>query len=355
VVSESEQLSITEALYPAIPASHQHARESFLFGGEGNLKEWDPVKYPGAECGKTKITEKCDDKHNCDYPRKLIPWDCTRLLCPICSPRAITRASNKATDHIWSTLSELKKAAPHIGWNVSSVIISAPQKFWNLEFDDLKKVFRKSLKHLGTENVAAILHLWRFRNNTTGEESDSIPWKEYRTNPDNYQKILAPHFHCFVIGKMVKSPKYHQDSDGWIYKKKRNKRGTLTRKDVFQIAHYAFTHASISTTKKRRYVAYYGLFNSIGVIDKRVDYKEIICPKCKNQRVHRQDYHCWSSGVDTFGLEEPAVKPIVHRKWAFRGDWQRWIPNVVFKDLDQGLDFTGIDAPFKEVEYVGLD
>lgn len=353
--TESVQLSIASSLYPAIPASHDIGRESHLISGNGDLKEWDYVKYPDAECGKTKFAIKCKDEYQCDYPFDLIPWDCTRLLCPVCYKRALTRAANKATDHVWSTLSELKSAIPEIGWRISSVIISVPRELWHLEFDDLKKKFRRSLKHLGTENVAAILHLWRFRNTATGEETESVPWKEYKENPGLYEKVVQPHFHCFVIGKMVKSPKYFQDSGGWVYKKKRSKHGALNRKDVFRISHYALSHASISTTRKRQYVAYYGLFHSIGVIEKTTTLEPVICPKCNNQRVIRTEFHNWIAGVDYYGLEEPAVKAIVHRKWAFRGKWQRWVGGLKSRDLDCGLDFSGVEAPTKAIDYVEFD
>ena len=72
-----------------------------------------------------------------------------------------------------------------------------------------------------------------------------------------------------------------------------------------------------------------------------------MCPKCENQRVQRTDFHNWIAGVDYYGLEEPAEKMIVHRKWRLRG--------IDYGDLDCGLDFTGIEAPTKAIEYVELD
>jgi len=67
------------------------------------------------------------------------------------------------------------------------------------------------------------------------------------------------------------------------------------------------------------------LFHSIGVIETTKDFEPVMCPKCNNQRVMRTEFHNWVAGVDTYGLEEPAVKVTVHRKWAFRGKWERWI------------------------------
>jgi hypothetical protein len=341
-------------LYPAIPAKHEDEREEFLLPCEGEVK--DDWKHPEAECGKTKIVRDCGKDSNCDYPKELIPWDCTRLLCPVDGKRALKRAANKSKTHIWATLSELKMLVPWIAWMLSSVIISVPPELWYLEFDDLKRMFRKSLKVLGTENVAAILHLWRFREKATGKEVEpnSVSWKKYEKNPEAFERVLSPHFHCLVLGKMVTSSKYYKDSGGWVYKKKGDR---LNKKDVYRIVYYALSHASISTTKRRQYVAYYGLFNSLKEIDdeKHIDFEPIMCPKCNKQRVDRTVYHRWVAGVDTFGLEVPAVKMIVHRKFAFREKWQRWVPAVKFRDLDGGLDFSGYDAPVKEVEVVDLD
>lgn len=315
-------------LYPAIPAKDEAREEQFCLPSGGKVKEWDEVKHPDAECGKTKYTIKCKDETHCDYPVDLVPWDCGRLECPICYGRALKRASNKARDHIWNTLSELKGLVPHIKWSLSSVIISPPQKLWSLGYDELKKHFRRSLKSLGTENVAAIMHLWRFRSKETGEEIEphSIQWKEYKKNPDAFERVKSPHWHCFVIGRMVRSKLYHRKT-GYIYKKKQNgnKGYSLDRKDVFRITYYALSHAAISITKKRQYVSYYGLFNSLHVIEEIPDYYEVICPKCKQPRVRRIEYHLFVAGVDCYGLEEPFSRKRVHRKWAFRSKWQRWI------------------------------
>ncbi len=356
VVLKSEQLSINSSLYPAIPLNDEQGMtstrsqiEAFLIPGNGKALIWDQVKYPGAECGKTKYTIKCDDKHDCDYPVELIPWCCNRYECPICYPAAVKQGAVGIREHVWNTLLEMKKAFHRTKWIVSSVIISAPQEFYDLDFDKLHYYFRGSLKHLGTKNVASIFHMWRYRDKTTGEEMEKVPWNLYKANPGNYQKIVAPHWHCFVIGKMVDSPIYHQKSGGWIYKKMKSdttESYRLTKKDVYNIAYYALTHAAISTTRRRHAIRYYGMFWRLTITEKRVDYEEIICPKCEHQRVQRQEFHDWLCGVDTWGLETPAVKMIVNRTYALRG--------IEYGDLDDGLDFQGYYAPIKEVDYVDL-
>ena len=346
----SKQLSITQSLYPATPLNHDIQEEdNFILPREGVLKEWDQVRYPSAECGKTKYTIKCKDEHHCDHPVELIPWDCKRYECPVCSGGALKQGAVGIREHVWNTCVEIKKAFPGTRWIISSVIISAPREIYDKSYENQHRHLRSSLKHLGTQNVAAIYHRWRYRNTVTGEEFEKIPWKEYKSNPDIYQKTVAPHWHCFVIGKMVKSSEYFKKSGGWVYKKMKSDRDTysLRLKDLYQIAYYALSHHAISTTRRRHAVHYYGMFWRLTEISKRIDYEPLTCPKCNNQRVQRTDFHEWIAGVNCFGLEVPAVKMIVHRKWSLRG--------IEYSDLDNGLDFTGIDASIKEVDYVDLE
>lgn len=340
--TESLQLSITKALYPAIPANHEQGIEEFILPGEGEIKFWDNAN---AECGDTKYTIKCEGA--CDYPVDLIPWDCGRYECPVCHPRALNRGAVGIREHVWNTLVEMKKAYPRTKWSISSVIISAPAEISLMSYEKQHYYLRKAIKHLGTEDVAAIYHRWRYRDNVTGEEveENQVRWREYELNPDRYKRVLGVHWHCFVIGRMVKSNKFFEDS-GWVYKKKRSKHGSgLRKKDIYRIAYYALSHAALSTSKRRHATHYYGNFWRLHVVDKRLEFVEVICPKCNNQRVRRTDFHdCYT---DTFGLEVPAVEVIVHRKWRLRG--------VDYGDLDAGLDFTGYHAPVKEVDYVELD
>ena len=82
------------------------------------------------------------------------------------------------------------------------------------------------------------------------------------------------------------------------------------------------------------------------MVSKRYTKEPVICPKCENQRVKRTEWENWVAGVNAHKLEEPAEKSIVHRKWKLRG--------IDYGDLDGGLDFSGIHAPVKDVEYVDL-
>lgn len=346
MLNNSSEILETLALYPAIPANHEREKEEFILPGEGEVKFWDNAN---AECGETKFTEKCKDEENCDYPVKLIPWDCGRYECPVCYPRALKRGAVGIREHVWNTLAEMKKAFAGTMWIVSSVIISAPKEINEMDYEKQHYYLRKAIKKLGTQHVAAIYHRWRYRNLVTGaeiEESDKVAWKEYQAHPERFKRVLGPHWHCFVIGRMVSSSQFFNDT-GFVYKKKKSDRGTyaLSKKDIYQIAYYALSHAALSTSVRRHAIHYYGNFWRCHVIDKRLEFQEVMCPKCNTQRVLRTEFHdCYT---DTFGLEVPAVKIICHRKWALRG--------VEYQDLDCGLDFTGYDAPVKEVELVDLD
>jgi predicted RNA-binding Zn-ribbon protein involved in translation (DUF1610 family) len=356
---ESHQLSIATSLYPAIPANHEYEIEEFILPKEGEVKDWD---IPDAECGKTKYTEKCPEDSSCDFPVRLIPWDCGRYECPVCGDRAITRGAMQVRNKVWATLQLMKKAFPFVNWMVSSVIISAPPEIYDLDFDEQHHELRKALKGLGAKGVAAIYHRWRYRDMITGEIHQEIPWREYVKNPDRFKRVLGVHWHCFVIGRMV-DPDTFYDATGWVYKKMKSESTNsweLTQSDIYRISHYALSHTAISTSVRRHATHYYGYMWRSSVLEKWYDQKPIMCPKCNHQRVLRTEWHNWVAGVDTFGLEEPAVKLVCHRKWVLRGhpgvEWTDWNSNELPPDeLDGGLDFSGYDAPVKEVEVVDLD
>jgi len=346
---ESYQLSITSSLYPAIPVNHEREEgDNFILPAEGEVREWNQYEYPEAECGKTKFTIKCKDEYHCDHPVDLIPFDCERYECPVCYQSALKQGAVGIREHVWNTLVEMKKAFPQTKWLVSSVIISAPEEIYELDYEKQHEYLRKAIKKLGTHNVAAIYHRWRFRSRVTGEVLESVPWKEYKAYPERYEKILSVHWHCFVIGRMVTSPEFF-DATGWVYKKMKTDRGTWSvgLKDIYQIAYYALSHHAVSTTRRRHAVHYYGMFWRLTVVSKQYTTEPVVCPKCNNQRVRRTEFHFWYAGVDSFGLEEPAVKIMVHRKYALRG--------IDYEDYDCGLDFAGIDAPVKEVEWIDID
>jgi hypothetical protein len=262
---------------------------------------------------------------------------------------------------VWATLQLVKKAIPNINWSVSSVIISGPKEIYELDYDKQHERLRKALKKLGALGVAAIYHRWRYRDLETKKVHDQIPWREYEKNPDRYKRVLGVHWHCFTIGKMIDSPVWQRET-GFVYKKKKSETTNsyaLTQNDIYQISSYALTHHALSMTKRRHATHYYGVFWRSSIAKKWYDTEPDMCPKCDTQRVDRIAFHdpCYKT---VFGQEEPAVNRIYHRKWVLRGypnvEWTDWNSNEIpDMDLDGGLDFSGIYAPVKEVEWIDID
>jgi len=350
IITETLQLSIATSLYPAIPANHERLEEEFILPKEGEIKIHVDEAGNEYECGDTKRVKFCKHEYGCNCPKELMPWDCGRYECPVCADRAFRRGAKNYQEHVWNTLIEMKKAYPRIKWKVSSVVISAPEKIWSMSYEKQHYYLRKAIKHLGTQDVAAIYHRWRYRDRITGELHSEIPWKEYIQHPDRYKRVLGVHWHCCVIGRIHTDGKdsFHAKT-GWVAKKLKNKDTnsyTIRKRDVYNIAHYALQHTALSTTKRRHAIHYYGNFWRLTVTDKHYTTEPELCAKTGKPRYLKTLFHKWVMGVDIYGLEEPAVKMIVHRKYKLRG--------VDYQDPDDGLDFTGIDAPVKEVDYVDL-
>lgn len=365
---ETQQLSIATSLYPAIPANHEV--EEFNLPAEGEIKYYiEEVDDEfglrrTAKCGDTRHVETCKKEHACDFPVVLHPFDCGRYECPICWKSAVKKGAIRIRNKVWATLQLAKLAMPRIKWSISSVIISAPPELYDLDYDKQHAVLRKALKKLGARGVAAIYHRWRYRRLSTGEEieeSDKVAWKEYKEHPERFKRVLGVHWHCFVLGKMIESDIWY-DKTGFTYKKMMSETTnsySLTQGDIYKIAHYALTHCAISTTKNRNATHYYGWFWRSTVLKKWYESEPVICPKCNNQRVLRCVYHD-PYYKEIFGQETLAVKMIAHRKWGLRGfegvEWTAWNSNKIpDEELDGGLDFTGIDAPVKEVELVDIN
>ena len=306
-----------QGLYPAIPSlgESEEREEVFILPSNGETKEYDDPLNPDAECGKTKIARRCKD-HPEKHPVKLIPWDCTRPECPVCWRRWAKRATRKAKELIWNGLLQAQLFI-YSGLILSSLIISVPPELYHLDYDGWWNGFRKSLKCLGAQGVASIFHMWRYRDkdgNDLQELPHAISWREFRDSGGS--KVIAPHFHCVTIGKVVSSPVYHQKSGGWIYKKMNDK--PLTKKDVAGILYYAFTHCAISLTKQRKTIRYYGIFTRVYVASEIVDWVADLCMLCEAEMEDEILYHHIVNGEDMFGLKSPAMKKVITRTWALR-------------------------------------
>lgn len=314
-----EHLKVKEeeknTLYPAIPTLDvSESGERFIYPSEGNEKVYDDPLNPDAKCGKTKRVKSCKD-HPDEHPRKLIPWDCGLPECPVCWKRALKRKTKRALELIWNSLLQ-GQLFIYSGLMLSSLIVSLPPSTYHLGYDGYWREFRKSLKYLGARGVAAIFHLWRFRDSEGNDLSElpvKISWRQFSQSGGS--RVLAPHFHCVAIGKVAKSDIYFAKS-GLIYKRMNKK--PLTKKDVGAILYYAFTHSALSLDRQRKMIRYYGLFNEVYIAEEMVEWVADLCTVCSAQMETEYQYHYLVNGEDMFGLKVPSDKKVITRIWALR-------------------------------------
>lgn len=255
----------------------------------------------------------------CEFPRELIPHDCKSPTCPICWPRWCKRATNRATEKIWETL-ELAKAL-NSGYMVSGVVVSCPEEMVELPYDELQEHFRRVSKRLKAVGIAATLHLWRYRNDS-GELVEAVPWREYEAHPTDFVRVRSPHWHCWTMGVMVDSDKFFEKT-GWIYKKfysETTQSWGMARNDIWNSVYYALSHTavSISSTRKRHAMRYYGLFWRSKVVEEIVDYEEVKCPVCGESLQVTYLYDKIALGENVNGLTEILYKRVVTRIWLIR-------------------------------------
>jgi hypothetical protein len=292
--SESNpQSTLMSHLYPAITASY--ISERFILPGEG-------VEYE--ECGKTAMVIDCP---NGDYPITLRPHDCTRPECPICWPRWAKRATRKAVEKIMHAL-DLGREHVNPDFSLSSVVVSVPAGLF--DYDSLKEEFRKIQRHLGTNHIAAVLHLWRFRD-PEGNELESVRWRQFEEHPERYVRILSPHFHCIIMGRLANSDKFYEKT-GWVYKKLGS---NLSRESVYNVIYYALSHTAISLDRQRKTIDYYGLIRRTRIVEERVEWEPVMCPNCGAQLQITYKYDKIALGENVNGLTEPYFRKVITRKW----------------------------------------
>jgi len=288
-----QQLELHSLLYPAIPASY--VLEKFILPGEGMQYE---------ECGKTKIVIACS---NGDYPVELIPHDCGRPECPVCWPRWAKRTTRRAVEKIMNSL-ELGREYVNPRFSLSSVVVSVPEGIF--DYDSLKKAFRGIQRFLGTNHIAAILHLWRFRD-SEGNELEAVRWRQFEEHPERYTRILSPHFHCIIMGRLANSDKFYE-STGWVYKKLG---GNLSRESVYNVIYYALSHTAISLDRQRKTIDYYGLIRRTKIVEERIEWEPVMCPNCGAQLQITYLYDKMALGENVNGLTEPYFRKVITRKW----------------------------------------
>ena len=180
--------------------------------------DFERLVFPGGglpleTCGDVAYQVFCVDENKWLYD---MHEHCDRPECPICSSRWMKRAASQSTEQIIYLLN-LAKEETNAYLSLSEVVVSVSSGLWDCDIDALWRKFRGKLAHLDTRDVAAVLHLFRFRDSANRE----VQWKDYASNPAGYHVVREPHFHCVVMGKLAKSNVFFKSSRGWVYKKLR--------------------------------------------------------------------------------------------------------------------------------------
>jgi len=271
------------------------AFERLVFPGGG---------FPYDSCGSVRAQIFCVDEDKWLYD---LLEHCDRPECPICSDKWLKRASSKATEQIIQVLN-LAKEETNAYLSLSEVVVSVPSKLWDCDIDTLWQRFRGRLRYLGTRDVAGVIHLFRFRDSANRE----VQWKVYLADPTRYHVVREPHFHCVVMGKLVKSNVFFKLSGGWVYKKLGKR---LQRTDVYNIVHYALSHTQVSLDKQRQLIRYYGLFKKAQIASKTIEHEAVLCPDCEGPTERRYLAAVMVEGVPVLGYCCPHTHTIITRTW----------------------------------------
>lgn len=301
----------TSDLYPAttgIVCIEEHQSNGQHRLDTGNLF-FERLVFPGGglpldTCGNVAYQVFCVDENKWLYD---MHEHCDRPECPTCVDRWLRRASSRSTEKIIFLLNLAKKET-NAYLSLSEVVISVPEKFWYCGLDTLWRKFRGKLAHLDTRDVAAVLHLFRFRDSANRE----IQWKDYASNPAGYHVVREPHFHCVVMGKLAQSNLFFKKSGGWVYKKLGRH---LTRTDVYNIIHYALSHTQVSLDTQHQLIRYYGLFKKARIDSKKVDRELEPCPDCEGPTERHYLKAVMIEGVPVLGYCCPHYHTIIHRTW----------------------------------------
>jgi hypothetical protein len=268
--------------------------ERFVLPGGGESYE---------TCGTVRYHVNCVDEQKWLYDAL---EHCDRPECPTCFLKWLKRASSRATEQVWQ-IKELARKEIYYRLHLSSVVLSTPQDLWDSDMTDLWHQFRRAIRRLGTVDVAAVLHLFRFRDSAGNE----ISYKSYIENPSKYHVVRQPHFHCIIMGRLVKSKDFHARTN-WVYVKLG---GHLSREDVYNIIHYALSHTAISLDRQRQLIHYYGLFKKARIGSINIEIKPVLCPDCKGPTERHYVIDKIVDGVPCPGFHESHYQTIIHRTW----------------------------------------
>ncbi len=355
-------LTFSERRTP-LPLDDPGIDQGFMLPGEdpGELK---------FDCGQVNGVLWCE---SCNPSKKEFVGEkkksCTNRLCPECYTHWLHRQSDSLADRLY----QFRRA---VGYSGRHVMFSASPDDRFLPIKELKEKFYELSDLAGIVASVVVTHVWRFRE-LNGRE---VAWKWCSLNPDAQKNIdhrntefdagafktpapsvepipcrrfYWPHFHMVAWGWIMDQKDFQKISNGWIYKNIDDKGpGRSNRQDMYRSVRYMLSHAAIrkgNQTYTLRGLLHYTKWD----IEKDwTDQEEMLCEVCETPLVL---IHVKSCG--RLGLEEPALKLVNMRLfwWKKGRPPEGWRNGFKPPDVEDGLDFTGIDAPAIEVEFVELE
>jgi len=255
-----------------------------------------------------------------NFTRRFV-YHCGRIGCEICAKRAGARASKKIERRIWLYGLKIKHETKGRRNPLSSHVIEAidpKDDFWNWTNKKQIETLKKIRKLAGISGGAEINHLWAF---------DKLDLKPF----------YRPHKHLIAYG-WIKSNASELIKKKFgvtlVYFKVRN--GTLrSRIDVFAVAFYQLSHASVKHNKHS--IKWFGDLAYNKVSNKTL--KQYIDEEygLQDKEIERTK-HCPFCG-----------KRIVPAKInEFYKDWKHWIPPP--EELENGCVFQS--GLFVSVDFV---
>ena len=229
-------------------------------------------------CGSLFRAEVCTEGH---YAMGVI-CRCHSPSCPVCYPRAVQRASDRARDYLLGCL-DLRdnegKESP-----LYHVEVSLPPEIASYSARNIKefvKYRRLVQKHLLEFFEGGILAFHPFRQNKKGSDETldlggSVKWRE------------GFHFHALVIGKpdLTRVKAFHERT-GFVLKVIGGLDGEVPRERIGAVLTYVLSHAGVAFRPSGRMVkqlSYFGDISTRAVHKVDSDAVKVLseCPVCKD-------------------------------------------------------------------------
>lgn len=245
-----------------------------------------------------------------NFVKKFV-YGCNRLGCEVCAKRAGARIARRIERRIWLYCLKIKHDTKGRRTPLPSHVIEAIEPdspFWKLNKDQQARVLKKARVLAGIIGGVDITHLWRFN------KLDLTP-------------IYSPHKHLIAIG-WIKSDAYVKiEKELKIkinYIKVRN--GTLrSRLDVFSVAYYQLSHASVKGNKHS--------LKWFGALSYRNESNKTLA-EYRDEEYKKQDVKIEKTKHCPF-CDEKLIPAKIN---VYFENWRNWIPPP--EELEEGCKFA---------------